>query len=73
MKVYDFIFSNLINNETKIIIGKLYDDRFVCSGHWYNDNILKYIHRDVGIFHWDAANVVTIDIKPEKKPEIRRC
>lgn len=74
MKVYDLIFTKLINDDTQILIGDIDPNKgFICSGNWYSDNILKYMQRDVGIFHWDQDNLVNIYILPENEPEIRRC
>lgn len=64
MTVKDIFQSGLIlvNDNTNIYIRHP-DMHVLACGHWYNDNILKYLERTVGSFVWQDNDEFFIDLK----------
>ena len=60
--------SNLVKNDTKIIIRKNIEDRkFIeTKGNWYVDKILKYKEYNIDSFTWKKENKIYIDIDKEE-------
>lgn len=58
--------SNLIKDDTQIIIRKHIEDRtYITTGQWFKDKILEYIEYNIDTFTWEKENKIYIDIDEE--------
>jgi hypothetical protein len=59
------IFENisLINDSATVLIRDEETLELYTAGNWFQDNILKYLDREVASFTWQSDNKIFIDIK----------
>ena len=57
-KLQDMVYAE-IDDKTKVILRKS-DNKTICSGHWFNDNVLEYMHEIVSHYTRKSANTIIV-------------
>lgn len=60
--IADMISSGMINDDTIILISDFHTDLLMCSGHWYDDNVLVFINAtDIKVVGYTKTETSKID------------
>lgn len=60
--VANMISSGMINDDTVIVFSDFHTDLLMCSGHWYDDNVLVFINdTDIKVVGYTKTETSKID------------